>query len=56
MLALFHDKKCCNCFNFFHCILWDFTVLGLVLRIKHELKNKWISQEACKKLTYERAT
>ena len=49
MLALFHDKKCCNCFNFVPCILWDFIVLGLVLswwRIEHELKNKWISQEA----------
>ena len=31
MLALFHDKKCCNCFNFVPCILWDFIVLGLVL-------------------------
>ena len=30
-LALFHDKKYCNCFNFVLCILWDFIVLGLVL-------------------------
>ena len=58
MLALFHDKKCCNYFNFGPCILWDFTVLGLVLswwRIKHELKNKWISREAHEKLTSKRA-
>ena len=43
MLALFHNKKCCNYFNFVHCILWDFIVLGLVLswwRIKHEMKNQ----------------
>ena len=49
MLALFHDKKCCNCFNFVSCILWDFIVLGIVLswwRIEHELKNKWILREA----------
>ena len=31
MLALFHVKKCCNCFDFVPCILWDFIVLGLVL-------------------------
>ena len=31
ILALFHDKKCCICFNFVPCILWDFIVLGLVL-------------------------
>ena len=39
-------------------ILWDFIVLGLILswwRIEHELKNKWISQEAREKLTRERA-
>ena len=24
-------KKCCNCFNLFPCILWDFIVLDLVL-------------------------
>ena len=24
------QKKCCNCFNLFPCILWDFIVLGLV--------------------------
>ena len=31
MLALFHDKKYCNCINLFPCILWDFIVLSLVL-------------------------
>ena len=31
VLALFHDKKCYNCINLFPCILWDFTILGLVL-------------------------
>ena len=30
MMALFHDKKCCNCFNFVPYILWDFIILGLV--------------------------
>ena len=57
MLALFRDKKCCNCFNFVSCILWDFIVLGLVLgwwRIEHELKNKWISRKARGKLTREK--
>jgi len=23
MLALFHNKKCCNCINLFLSILWD---------------------------------
>ena len=31
LLGLFHEKKCCNCFNFVPCTLWDFIVLGLVL-------------------------
>ena len=31
MLALFYDKKCCNCINLFSCILWDLIVIGLVL-------------------------
>ena len=31
MLALFHDKKCCNYINLFPCILWDSIVMGLVL-------------------------
>ena len=42
MLALFHDKKCCNCFNLFSCILWDFIVLGLVLSW-WRLKLNWRS-------------
>ena len=33
MLALFHDKKCYNYAYFAPCILWDFIVLGLVLRL-----------------------
>ena len=28
MLALFHDKKCCNCINFIPCILWEFICNG----------------------------
>ena len=40
MLTLFHDKKCCNCFNFVPCILWDFIVLGLVLSW-WRFKLKW---------------
>ena len=31
MLALFHDKKCCNCINLFPCISWDSFVMSLVL-------------------------
>ena len=42
MLALFHDKKCCNCFNFVACILWDFIILSLVLSW-WRLKLKWRS-------------
>ena len=51
MLALFHDKKCYNCFNFIPCILWDFIVLGLVLSW-WKLKLNWrqcISQLAREK-------
>ena len=43
VIALFLDKKFCNCFNFVPCILWDFIVLGLVScwwRIKLEIKNQ----------------
>ena len=43
MLDLFHNKKCCNCFNFVPYILWDFIVLGLVLswwRIEHVLDEQ----------------
>ena len=39
-MALFHDKKCCNCIKLFPCILWDFIVLDLVLswwKIEHVL-------------------
>ena len=52
MLALFHDKKCCNCIKLFPCILWDFIVLSLVLswwRIKHAMKISAISWLARKK-------
>ena len=52
MLVLFHDRKCCNCINFFPCILWDFIVLNLVLswwRIKHEMKISVISWLAYKR-------
>ena len=31
MLALFYDKKCCNCINLFSCILWDLIVMSSVL-------------------------
>jgi len=31
MLALFHDKKCCNFINLFTWILWDLIAMGLVL-------------------------
>ena len=31
MLALFHDKNCCNFINLFLYILWDLIVIGLVL-------------------------
>ena len=49
MLVLFHDKKCCNCSYFVPCILCDFIVLGLVLRLvktQAQMKNKWILREA----------
>ena len=45
MLALFHDKKCCNCINLFPCILWDLFVMGLVLSWWRLLKKliSWLS-------------
>ena len=58
MLVLFHDKKCCNCFYFVPCILWDFIVFGLVLRLvktQAYMKNQWISRKAHEKLSRERA-
>ena len=42
MLVLFHDKKCWNFIYLFPCILWDFTILGLVLswwRIKPTMRS-----------------
>ena len=45
-------KKCYNCINLFHCILWDLLVLGLVLnwwRIKLEMKISAILRLAHKK-------
>ena len=65
MLALFLDKKYCNCIKLFPCILWDSIVLGLVLswwRIEHEMKISAVSRLArkqftskvfCKKATWE---
>ena len=43
MLALFHDKKCCNFINLFPSILWDLFVMSLVLSWSNLLK-KLISQ------------
>ena len=39
VLALFHDKKCCNCINLFSCILYDLLVMSLVLSGKDLLKK-----------------
>ena len=57
-IGFFHDKKCCNCFNFVPCILWVFIVLGLVLSwwgIKQVL-DKWISWEANPRKSHVRST
>ena len=43
MLALFHDKKCCNCIKLFPSILWDLFVISLVISWSRLLK-KLISQ------------
>ena len=54
MLALFHDKECCNCNKLFPCILWNCIVLGLVLswwRIKHAMKIIAVLWLSCEKLT-----
>ena len=61
MFALFHDKKCCNFFNLFPCILWDFIVLGLVLswwRIKLNWRSvhfTTISREVREKVSHKKA-
>ena len=55
MLALFHDKKCCNCFNLYPCTLWHFIVLDLVLSW-WRLKLKWRISGFCEKLSRKRAT
>ena len=39
ILALFHDKKCCNCINLFPCILWNLIVMSLVLSDENLLKK-----------------
>ena len=54
MLALFHDKKCCNCINLFPCILWDLFVSGLALSWWRLLKT--VKFATCLRLTYEWTT
>ena len=39
ILTLFHDKKCCNFFNLFPCILWDLIVMSLVLSGQNLIKT-----------------
>ena len=39
VLALFHDKECCNCINLFPCILWVLIVMGLDLSGEDLLKK-----------------
>ena len=60
MLALFHDKKCCNCINLFPCILWDLFVMGLVLSWWRLLKKliSWLSSLVVQpmKVTWEAHT
>ena len=63
MLALFHDKNYCNCIKLFPYILWDSTVLGLVLswwRIEDEMKISVVLRLARKqfasKVFYKKAT
>ena len=46
-VGLLQYKRCCNCFNFVSCILWDLIVLDLVLswwRIKLAMKISAISR------------
>ena len=54
VLALFHDKKCCNCINLFPCILWDLFVSGLALSWWRLLKT--VKFATCLRLTYEWTT
>ena len=43
MLALFRDKKCCNCFNFVPCIFVGFYCIGFGIRL---VKNRaWIEEQ-----------
>ena len=39
MLALFYNKKCCNCINLFPCILCNLIVMSLVLSDENLLKK-----------------
>ena len=49
ILALFYDKKCCNCINLFPCILWDLFKMGLVLNWWRLLKI--VDLATCPRLT-----
>ena len=33
MLTLFHDKKCCNCFNFVSCIFVRFYCIEFSIKL-----------------------
>ena len=52
MLALFHDKKCCNCFNFIPCIFMGFYSIRFSIKLvknRVENENQYISRLACEK-------
>ena len=51
MLAIFHDKMCCNFINLFLCILWDLIVRGLFFSGEDLIKIvKGHMRSTCQKL------
>ena len=42
LLALFHDKKCCNCINLFPCIFVGFYCIGFSIKSREKyMTGSW---------------
>ena len=51
MLALFHDKKCCNCNKLFPCIFVRFYCIKFSIKL---MKNQACNEDQCSFVTSSR--
>ena len=48
VLALFHNKKCCNFINLFPCILWNLIVMSFrfkLVKIAQDSENSPLARD-----------